>query len=59
MRFDGVLGQITLSGDLQPFLATLQAGQWLHIGNKTTFGMGRYQIHQQISQNVQLADNPV
>lgn len=59
MRFDGVLGQITLSGDLQPFLATLHAGQWLHIGNKTTFGMGRYQIHQQISQNAQLADNPV
>ncbi|ASF46384.1 CRISPR system precrRNA processing endoribonuclease RAMP protein Cas6 [Methylovulum psychrotolerans] len=44
MRFDGVLGQISLSGDLRPFLPMLQAGQWLHIGNKTTFGMGRYQI---------------
>ena len=45
MRFDGVLGHITLSGDLQPFLPMLQAGQWLHIGNKTTFGMGRYVIN--------------
>ncbi|MDD2725263.1 MAG: CRISPR system precrRNA processing endoribonuclease RAMP protein Cas6 [Methylovulum sp.] len=59
MRFDGVLGQISLSGDLQPFLPMLQAGQWLHIGNKTTFGMGRYQIHQQICQNGQPADNLV
>lgn len=55
MRFDGVLGQISLSGDLQPFLPMIQAGQWLHIGNKTTFGMGRYHIHQQICQNGQLA----
>ena len=45
MRIDGVLGQISLSGDLQPFLPMLQAGQWLHIGNKTTFGMGRYLIN--------------
>jgi CRISPR/Cas system endoribonuclease Cas6 (RAMP superfamily) len=44
MRFDGVLGDLTLSGDLQPFLPMLQAGQWLHIGSKTTFGMGHYQL---------------
>ena len=59
MRFDGVLGRITLSGDLRPFLPMLQAGQWLHIGNKTTFGMGRYQIHRQICQPGQQADNLV
>ena len=44
MRFDGVLGQITPTGDLQPFLPMLQAGQWLHLGNKTTFGLGHYQL---------------
>lgn len=44
MRFDGVLGAITLTGELQPFLPMLQAGQWLHIGNKTSFGMGQYQL---------------
>jgi hypothetical protein len=47
MRIDGVLGEITLSGELKPFLPLLQAGQWLHIGNKTTFGMGHYQIQAQ------------
>lgn len=44
MRFDGVLGNITLTGDLQPFLPMLQAGQWLHLGNKTSFGMGHYTL---------------
>ena len=44
MRFDGVLGSISLTGELQPFLSMLQAGQWLHIGNKTSFGMGHYTI---------------
>lgn len=44
MRIDGVLGQLTLTGDLQAFLPLIQAGQWLHVGNKTTFGMGQYHI---------------
>jgi len=44
MRIDGVLGQLTLSGNLLAFLPMLQAGQWLHVGNKTTFGMGKYQL---------------
>jgi hypothetical protein len=44
MTFGGVLGSIELSGDLTPFLPFLQAGQWLHVGSKTTFGMGRYVI---------------
>ena len=44
MRFDGVLGTITLTGELNVFLPMLQAGQWLHIGSKTTFGMGQYQL---------------
>ncbi|SJM89918.1 conserved hypothetical protein [Crenothrix polyspora] len=44
MRFDGVLGRLTLTGDLSIFLPMIQAGQWLHIGNKTTFGMGLYTI---------------
>ena len=44
MRFDGVLGSINLTGELAPFLPMLQAGQWLHIGNKTSFGMGHYSL---------------
>jgi len=48
MAFNGVLGELTLTGELTPFLPLLQAGQWLHAGNKTTFGMGRYQIQAEL-----------
>jgi hypothetical protein len=48
MTFGGVIGTLQLSGDLAPFLPLLQQGQWLHVGNKTTFGMGRYTIMPQL-----------
>jgi len=44
MTFGGVLGKLELSGDLSVFLPLLLIGQWLHVGNKTTFGMGGYTI---------------
>ncbi len=45
MRIDGVLGSLSLTGQLSDFLPMLQAGQWLHVGHKTTFGMGQYTLH--------------
>jgi CRISPR/Cas system endoribonuclease Cas6 (RAMP superfamily) len=44
MIFGGVLGELELIGELTPFLPLLVSGQWLHVGNKTTFGMGHYQL---------------
>lgn len=44
MTFGGVIGTLQLRGDLAPFLPLLQQGQWLHVGSKTTFGMGGYVI---------------
>ncbi len=44
MIFGGVLGELELIGELAPFLPLLVSGQWLHVGNKTTFGMGHYQL---------------
>ncbi len=44
MTFGGVLGELELTGDLTAFLPLLVAGQWLHVGNKTTFGMGHYRL---------------
>jgi CRISPR-associated endoribonuclease Cas6 len=40
MILGGVLGEIKLTGQLQPFMPIIQLGQWLHAGNKTTFGLG-------------------
>ncbi|WP_341325691.1 CRISPR system precrRNA processing endoribonuclease RAMP protein Cas6 [Methylotuvimicrobium sp. KM2] len=44
MSFTGVLGEMQLTGPLSSFLPYLTQGQWLHVGNKTTFGMGGYRI---------------
>lgn len=44
MTMGGVIGELSLSGELKPFLALLHLGQWFHAGNKTSFGMGLYDI---------------
>lgn len=44
MTFQGVMGDILLTGEIKPFLPLLFSGQWWHVGSKTSFGMGRYQI---------------
>jgi CRISPR-associated endoribonuclease Cas6 len=44
IKMGGVLGDITLNGELALFLPLLNIGQWLHVGNKTSFGMGLYVI---------------
>jgi CRISPR/Cas system endoribonuclease Cas6 (RAMP superfamily) len=44
MIFGGVMGELELNGDLSAFLPLLLHGQWWHVGNKTTFGMGHYQL---------------
>lgn len=44
MKFGGLLGEITYSGELAPFMPYLALGEWLHVGGKTSFGLGRYQI---------------
>jgi CRISPR-associated endoribonuclease Cas6 len=40
----GFVGEITVEGDLRPFAAPLGAGEMLHVGKGTTFGLGRYEI---------------
>jgi len=42
MNFGGLTGEITYQGDLSPFLPWLILGEWLHIGGKTSFGLGKY-----------------
>ena len=44
MKFGGLVGNITYEGNLAPFIDTLRLGEWLHIGNKTSFGLGKYEI---------------
>jgi len=44
MKLGGLIGTITLAGNLSPFYPLLYLGQWLHIGKNTSFGLGRYEL---------------
>lgn len=44
MKFGGLMGEVSYSGNLQPFLEVLKLGEWLHIGGKTSFGLGKYEL---------------
>lgn len=42
MPLPGIVGNITVSGDLKRFLPLLELGEIFHIGGKTTFGLGQF-----------------
>ncbi|WP_353683955.1 CRISPR system precrRNA processing endoribonuclease RAMP protein Cas6 [Thermodesulfovibrio sp. 3907-1M] len=44
MKLGGVIGEITYEGSLAPFIPFLKAGEILHIGKGTSFGLGKYEI---------------
>lgn len=44
MRLGGFVGEVSYSGDLESFLPYLRAGEILHIGKGTSFGLGKYEI---------------
>lgn len=44
LPFGGLKGQVSYYGEISASLPWLQAGQQLHIGSKTTFGLGAYQL---------------
>ncbi|WLE99168.1 MAG: CRISPR system precrRNA processing endoribonuclease RAMP protein Cas6 [Candidatus Electrothrix communis] len=45
MKFGGLLGSVTWQGtaeDFRPFLPYLAIGEWIHVGGKSSFGLGKY-----------------
>jgi len=44
MQFGGLLGSVTYEGELSPFMPWLALGEWLHVGGKTSFGLGKFRI---------------
>lgn len=44
MKLGGVIGEITYEGDIAPFMPFLRAGEILHVGKGTSFGLGKYEI---------------
>jgi len=45
MKLGGLLGSITFEGEITPFLPYLRVGQYIHVGQGTSFGLGRYEIY--------------
>ena len=44
MKMGGFTGQITFEGEISPFIPLIRAGEVLHAGKGTTFGLGRYRV---------------
>jgi CRISPR-associated endoribonuclease Cas6 len=44
MKMGGFVGEITFEGDIGPFIPLIEAGEVLHVGKGTGFGLGRYGI---------------
>lgn len=44
MKLGGVVGEITYEGDIFSFLPYIKAGEVLHVGKGTSFGLGKYEI---------------
>lgn len=44
MQLGGIVGNITYSGNLSPFLPFLILGKYVHVGKGATFGLGKYEI---------------
>lgn len=44
MSMGGFVGDMTISGDLTRFRSLLKAGEILHIGKGTSFGLGKFKI---------------
>ena len=44
MKFGGIRGRISFSGELGPFMPWLKLGEKVNVGQSTTFGLGRYGV---------------
>lgn len=44
MKLGGYVGSLDFVGEVSPFIPWLRLGEWLHVGGKTSFGLGKYQL---------------
>ncbi len=44
MKMGGFVGDITFEGNIEPFISLIKAGEILHVGKGTGFGLGKYEI---------------
>jgi CRISPR-associated endoribonuclease Cas6 len=44
MKMGGFVGNISFEGNIEPFMQLIKAGEILHVGKGTAFGLGKYRI---------------
>jgi CRISPR-associated endoribonuclease Cas6 len=44
IKMGGFVGEITFEGDIEPFMPLIKAGEVLHVGKGTGFGLGQFKI---------------
>jgi len=44
MKMGGFVGEISFEGDIGPFMPLIRAGEVLHVGKGTSFGLGKYTV---------------
>jgi CRISPR-associated endoribonuclease Cas6 len=44
LKMGGFVGEITFEGNIGPFMPLIEAGEVLHVGKGTGFGLGKYEI---------------
>jgi CRISPR-associated endoribonuclease Cas6 len=44
LNMGGFVGEISFEGDIEPFMPLINAGEVLHVGKGTGFGLGRYEV---------------
>ena len=44
MKMGGFVGKIIFEGDIVPFISLIKAGEVLHVGKGTSFGLGMYEV---------------
>jgi len=52
MKMGGFTGSITFEGDIGPFMPLIKAGEILHTGKGTGFGLGKYEVTPSVPLNL-------
>jgi CRISPR-associated endoribonuclease Cas6 len=48
IKMGGFVGDITFKGNIEPFIPLIKAGEVLHVGKGTGFGLGKYRTEESI-----------
>lgn len=52
MKMGGLVGDVAYRGEIESFRSLLEAGEILHVGKGTSFGLGKYRLHKAEMQDI-------